>query len=127
MYKPAIPNGMLSKKTERHPKAAIKKPPTTGPAATATPPTAPQIPNARARSDELTNIRCKSDSDVATSSADPIPCKALAITKNPNEGAIPHKAEAIEKSNSPKQNTFLGPIRSPKSPALRSKAANGKI
>jgi hypothetical protein len=53
MSSATTPIGMFTKKIQRHEMPLVSSPPSTGPTATATPVTAPKIPNATPRSRPL--------------------------------------------------------------------------
>ena len=101
-------------------------PPTTGPAATASPVTAVKMPMAQAR-------RCggnPADSSANASgrtSAPPAPCTALAAIRAPALGASAHAAEAAVNNPRPAASMRRCPSRSPRAAPGSSSTANVSV
>ena len=111
--------GTLTKKNQRHDSAWVKKPPTNGPIAEPTPPTAPRMP--------IPTERCSAgkalltiDSPSANSIADPTPWTARAATSCHSAWARPQAIEAAPNSASPASITRRRPKRSPRRPTATS-------
>ena len=99
------------------------RPPTSGPIATAPPTTAPQTPNAIARSLPWNSCPIRA-SEVANIAAPPIPCKPRAKLSRVGSPAIPQRKDAKVKMPRPSEKTRLRPSRSPSDPAVSRKTAS---
>jgi hypothetical protein len=122
MVMAAIPTGMFTKKIQRHPRPLVMTPPRTGPTATATPVTAPNTPNAAARS-RPRKASLSNASEVANMTAPPMPCPARARLRKIVPVARPHSSEPAVKTTVPAANITRRPHRSAREPAVRSAAA----
>src|SRR5271166_832366 len=112
----------------RHPSPVRRKPPTTGPAAIATPPAAVQIPIARARRRESwAHASFSIARELGTNKAAPIPWMALVALSKPGPGASPQANEAAAKPTNPATKTRFEPHRSATTPAERSSAAKPSV
>ena len=117
------PSTTPSAKIACHPTASTSTPPTSGPAANASPITAPQIPIARARASP-SNSCASSASEAGNMTAAPSPCSARAAISSPDEEAIVHSADATVNRHTPITNSFLRPNRSASDPAVSWKTAS---
>ena len=115
------------KNTARHPLAAIRAPPTTGPRAMLSPNTAPHAPIAWARSRGSSNTLRMIDIATGLSIEPPIACTTRAAIRNPRLGAMPHSSEPIENTARPTWNTSRRPIRSAVDPASISRLASTSV
>jgi hypothetical protein len=111
--------GILTKKNHRHDSTWVKKPPTNGPIAEPTPPTAPNRP--------IPTERCSGgkalltiDSPSANSIAEPTPCTARAAISCHSAWATPLAMEATPNRTSPASMTLRRPSRSPSRPTATS-------
>ena len=118
----ARPSTRFTKNTSRQSAHSISSPPSDGPVAAATPPTAPHSAVADARRSGG-NSGSSSPSEVGTSSAAPAACSTRAATSAHADQASPHSAEATMNSPSPTKNTRRRPSRSASRPAGTSSAA----
>ena len=105
------------------PNASTSSPPTSGPAANASPMTAPQMPIARRRWSP-SNSCASSPSELGKTIAAPRPWTARAAISAPDDGANAHTAEAALNRHSPNTNTRLRPKRSASEPAVSWKTAS---
>src|SRR5579864_9304827 len=114
--------GTLMKNTHRQEPCWVYPPPSTGPGAAVVEENPAQAPIARPRScsEKLALISARLP---GTSNAPPTPCTPLAIISHRISGEQPHKAEAAEKTATPKAKTFRRPYKSPKTPPISSSAA----
>ncbi len=94
------PTGRLTKKIHRHDSPDVSAPPSSGPIATATPVTAPQIPSATPRSLPWKVLASRA-SETENMIAPPTPCAPREISRNRWPGAIPHNMEATVNTASP--------------------------
>ena len=117
------PSTTPSAKIACQPIASTSTPPTSGPAANASPITAPQIPIARARASP-SNSCASSASEAGNMTAAPSPCSARAAISSPDEEASVHSAEATVNRQTPITNSFLRPNRSASEPAVSWKTAS---
>ena len=117
-----IPIGTLRKKIHSQPRLSVTIPPTSGPTATAPPTTAPQTPNAVARSLPWNSWPIRA-SEVANMPAPPTPCSPRARLSRVGSSAMPQRNEAKVKIPNPIVNTRRRPSRSPSEPAVSRKAA----
>jgi hypothetical protein len=113
----------LTRKIQRQDKPLVIAPPSTGPTATATPVTAPKIPNAVPRSRPRNAVEI-SASDVANMIAPPTPWIPRAIARNVGSPARPQSSEPSVKTTMPTLNTTRRPTRSAITPAVRRNAAS---
>ena len=120
------PMGRLMKKMARQ-LSSIRNPPTTGPAAEATPAPRDQRAIARARSASSAYASRINASDDGMITAAPAPCASRAATSTASEGASPHATEAITNSAKPDPNARRAPMRSASAPADSSSAANMSV
>ncbi len=118
--------GTLRKNTHRQPRPCTSRPPSSGPAGSATLPTPAQIPIALACSPRSGNERLMIASVPGSSSAAPMPCTARATISTLTDGADPHASEAKPKTASPVSTTGLWPRRSPTVPAASRSAASAR-
>ena len=117
-----MPSGTGSTNTQRH-EMSTSQPPSSGPSAAATLPSADQAPIARARS----SLRSRASSIArlpGVSSAPPIPWTTRAITSTVMPGATAHTAEATVNTIVPMTNIRRRPTRSPSEPPRRISAAS---
>jgi len=119
-------SGRLSRKTQRHPAACTIQPPSSGPAAPATPPRPDQAPTARGRS-SAANVPWMIASEPGVSSAPPTPCNVRAAISTPMSGASPHSADASANQATPVMNTRRRPSRSPSAPPSRIRPASVSV
>ncbi len=117
------PSATPSQKIACQPKLSTSSPPTSGPAANASPMTAPHVPIARARA-EPSNSCTSSASEAGKSIAAPSPCSARAAISSPDDHASAHSADAVLNTISPSTNSRLRPNRSARLPAVSWKTAS---
>ena len=86
------PTGMFTKKIQRHPRPSVRRPPTSGPQATAAPTVAPQTASAPKRSVPRYSWPMRA-SAVANSAAPPIPCSARATSSAVMLHARPQRSD----------------------------------
>jgi hypothetical protein len=96
----ATPTGRLTRKIQRHDNPDTSAPPSTGPIATATPVTAPQIPNAAPRSRPRKALASRAN-ETANITAPPMPCNARDSCSMSVDVAAPHSTDAAVKTASP--------------------------
>ena len=101
-------SGTLMVKTQRHDPTAINQPPTSGPAAAATPVNPDQAPIVRARSSSR-NEACRMARLAGVSSAPPMPWATRPATRSPAFGASPQQAERAANHTTPTEKTFRRP------------------
>ncbi len=114
--------GRLTRKTSRQ-LALTSRPPSGGPAAAATPPTAAQMPIAVGRR-WGSNSGSSSASEVGIRNAAPIAWITRAATSVGAEGAAPQRSDPSAKTISPPMKARRRPKRSASAPAGTSSAAN---
>ena len=115
-------NGTLMKNNQRQFNQSSNSPPKDGPAAAASPPTAPHTPIATVRFSAGNSGRTSAN-DAGVNCAPPIACTRRANTNKCVVGARPHSTDPILKSARPRMNERLRPLTSAKRPAVRSPAA----
>ena len=120
-------NGMLTRKIDRQPTAAISPPPSTGPSATPIEPMPPQTPSARARGPASWNWCTISASEQGSSADAPSPCTVRAAISTPRPGAAAQAADPAAKAASPAMNTRFAPSRSAAEPAVSMTAARASV
>ena len=114
--------GTLIRKINRHDTAVIRKPPTNGPSAVATPPSPDQAPMTRPRSPGA-NDASRIARLPGVSSAPPTPCSPRAAISSPMLGAIAQISDATANHATPMTKIFLRPKRSDSAPASRMRPA----
>jgi hypothetical protein len=117
----STPIGRFTTNTQRQ-STCTSSPPSTGPAAAASPPTAAQLRVARVRRSAGT-VASSSASDVGSWAAAPIACTDRATTRTHSVGAAAHARDARVNSATPARNTGRWPTRSPSRPSTTSSAA----
>ena len=90
----SAPSGRLTQKIERQPMLSTSKPPSSGPAAMATPKAAPQMPTARARSFGSRNVLTMIDIATGLSIEPPSACSTRDATRTRAFGATLHEQRA---------------------------------
>ncbi len=121
-----MPSGTFSQKIHGHAMPCATAPPTTGPAATASPVTAVKMPMAQARrcggnpADSSANARGRTR-------APPAPCTALAAIRAPALGATAHAAEAAVNNPMPTASIRRRPSRSPSAAPGSSRTAKVSV
>ncbi len=118
-----MPTGRLRKKIARQSTALVRMPPSTGPAASAIPPTAAQVAIPFARAPGSANASRTRASEEGSSSAAATPCSSRAPIRTPIEGAAAQASEAMVKAIIPAEYTRETPIRSPSAPLESNSAA----
>jgi hypothetical protein len=121
---PRAPTGTLRKKIARQPTLSVSSPPTTGPAAIATPPPAAHTAIARARSPGSSKTWRTNASDDGSTSAAVTPCTMRAATSDPALGATPQATDDAVNPTKPAANARVAPRRSDSDPHDSSSAAN---
>jgi len=116
--------GTLMRNTEPHQKCSSKKPPVTGPNATAAPDTADHTPIDFARSTGSRNTSMRIASVLGKTSAAPIPINPRPMISCSVVSVNAAHAEKMPNSTMPICITSLRPKRSPKPPQASSKPAN---
>ena len=116
--------GMLMRNTEPHQKYSSKRPPVTGPNATAAPDTADHTPMALARSTGLRNTSMRIANVLGKTSAAPMPIKPRPTISCSVVSVNAAHAENTPNSTMPTCITSLRPKRSPRPPQASSKPAN---
>ena len=111
------PIGRLTKKIQRQPAYSVRRPPTSGPIATASPIVAPQIPNAVPRSRPWNSCE-RIASETENIAAPPTPWRPRARLRKRGVVAEPQRAEARVKTTTPAMKTRLRPSQSPSVPAF---------
>jgi hypothetical protein len=111
------PSRTPSQKIACHPTVSTSTPPTSGPAANASPITAPQTPIARERAGPW-NSWASRPSEEGNMIAAPSPCSARAPISSPADVANAHSADATVNRQTPITNSFLRPKRSASEPAV---------
>ena len=104
-------NGTLTRKTQRQSATSTSRPPTTGPRASPSPPTADQIPVALGRSSGG-NSTASSDSAGGNTQAADTPISTRAAMRAPTDCAAAASTDATAKPTSPVTNTRRRPNRS---------------
>ena len=121
-----IPTGTLIQKIDCHDHPLVTAPPTSGPAATATPPMAPHTPSAWFLRSGRTAAESKV-SDSGMMSAPPAPCTARAVTSQPTVGDSAAAAEAPVKMTRPARNIRRRPKRSPRAAPVSNSTAKVSV
>jgi len=110
--------------TEPHQKCSSRKPPVTGPNATAAPDTADHAPIALARSTGSRKTSIRIASVLGNTNAAPTPIKPRAVISEPVGFVNAAQAEKVPNRTIPICITRLRPKRSPRPPQARSSPAN---
>ena len=119
-----IVTGTLMKNTDPHQKCSSSQPPVIGPAATAMPLTALQMPIALARSVGSRNTLVRIASVAGKMKAAPTPISARPTISDPAEPTEPAYAEVAPNSTRPTISDRLRPNRSPSPPAASRRPVN---
>ena len=117
------PIGTFTKKIELQPACSVRRPPTSGPIASAVAETPTQIPIAVPRC-RGGNAAVMIDSVAGFMSAAPTPCTTRAPIRKSALGASAHASEEPAKTASPATKTRRRPRRSASFPPVSSSAAN---
>ncbi len=115
--------GTFRKKIARHVTSSVKMPPSSGPATTPSPATAPHTPTAWPRSSGG-NMWVISANVCGSSIAAPIPCTIRKAISRSALFASPQMSEAVTNTARPLMNRFFGPSISPSRPNVISRTAN---
>ena len=118
----AMPNGTFTKKIQRQDRPVVSTPPASGPIATATPVTPPQMPNAVPRSLPRKASASRA-SETANMIAPPTPCRARDSCSISVLAAKPHRADASVKTTRPTRYSRRRPYMSARLPAVSRNAA----
>ncbi len=97
--------GMLTQKTDRHPRVSVRKPPRNSPVAPAVAPAALHSPSARVRSSDVPAVARRRLSAAGTVSAEAVPCTARASTSCHPACAAQPSPPAAAKTASPETRT----------------------
>src|SRR5262245_5911335 len=119
-----ITTGTFTRKIAPHQKCSSRKPPATGPAATATPAMPAHMPIASARSRASVKVLVRIDSVAGMISAAPMPITARAPMSASTLPANAAAADAVPNTTRPTASAPFRPYRSPIVPAVSSKPAN---
>ena len=119
-----IVTGTLTKNTDPHQKFSSSQPPVIGPAATAMPLTALQIPIALARSPGSVNTLVRIASVAGKISAAPMPISARPTISDSADPTDPANADVAPNTTSPAISVRLRPYLSPIPPAANSRPVN---
>jgi len=102
------PTGTLTKNTQRQPSVSVRRPPTSGPDATAAPTVAPQIAIAPPMSGPRYSCPIRARA-VANRAAPPMPCSARATSSTAMFQASPQSSDAVLKTSTPIMKTSRRP------------------
>ena len=116
--------GTFTKNTEPHQKCSSSQPPVIGPAATAMPLTALQMPIALARSLGSRNTLVMIARVAGKISAAPMPMSARPAMRPSGESVAPAKADVAPNATRPTISARLRPNLSPRPPAARRRPVN---
>ncbi|MNW57419.1 hypothetical protein D3C74_352260 [compost metagenome] len=119
----AIPIGMLTRKIQGHVNDVVSQPPRSGPTAAMPEITAPQMPNATARSLPR-NVALTVDRVAGRTNAPPTPWIRRATIRVPASSAWEARMLPPRKTTTPTRSRLRRPSRSPRRPAVSSSAAN---
>ena len=119
---PAMPNGTLTKKIQFQLTCSVRRPPTSGPIASAMAETPAQMPIALPRS-RGGNVAVMIESVAGFIIAPPSPCTTRAPIRNPPFGASPQASEAPVKTVRPTMKIRRRPKKSASLPPISMKAA----
>ena len=121
--RPTIPIGTLMKKIQFQLTCSVRRPPTSGPIASAIAETPAQMPIAVPRW-RGGNVAVMIDSVAGFISAPPRPCTTRAPIRKPPFGASPHASDAPVKTTRPIMKISRRPSRSASLPPVSMNAAN---
>jgi hypothetical protein len=122
--KAVTPTGTFTKKIHSQPRASVRMPPRSTPAAAPKPPTAPQTPRAMLRSRPSEKVVDRIESAAGVITAAPRPWSERAVISDASDHARPAKSDASVKTTRPARKSFRRPSRSAARPPSSKKPPN---